>query len=140
MLPRSSTLRSSRPEVGGGSVPGLPSGALLPSALPLPLGLEPGSGSVRLDDAAVRGGGSSSCGYDENRHLHIPSLEGLGWRPQPLPQARLSAPHPPMQVKTKVPSRPSFPCFSAACLHSHRQTSAPTFLSAWMLLPGSLQG
>ena len=53
--------------------------ALLPSSFPLSLGLEPGPGSLLLGDAAVRGGGSSSCGYYENRLLHISSLGGLDW-------------------------------------------------------------
>ena len=59
---------------------GPPSGALLPSALPLFLGLEPGPGSL-LGDVAVRAGGSSSCGYYENRFLHVSSLGGLDWMP-----------------------------------------------------------
>ena len=55
---------------------GPPSGALLP----LSLGLEPGPGSL-LGDVAVRAGGSSSCGYYENRFLHASSLGGLDWMP-----------------------------------------------------------
>ena len=55
---------------------GPPSGALLP----LSLGLEPGPGSL-LGDVAVRAGGSSSCGYYENRFLHVSSLGGLDWMP-----------------------------------------------------------
>lgn len=60
-----------------------PSGALL-SPLLLPLGLEPGPGSVPRSDASSWCGDSSSCGYCENRPLCFPYLGDLGWRPQPF--------------------------------------------------------
>lgn len=114
MLPRSSTPRNCRPEVGADPcLPTLRSSPL--HNLPLPLGLEPEPGAVPLGDAASRSGGCSSCGYYENRPHHFSSLGDLGGS-HSLSDRPSS--QPPTQVKAKVPGGTFFRCSSATCLHS----------------------